>query len=134
MDETIDTGTEVIIVNTLSSRVHGNKRVADNEVEERAAIDLTKDETKAVSCCIAQHDELVARYGFIQVKSVRRGAITGKLLVPNAWNQMRTEWDKEVNMHLPESFLTMFLSDIITPYTSFASSSKGRVFDLACST
>lgn len=27
----------------------------------------------------------------------------------------------------------MFLSDRTTPYTSFASSSKGRVFDLACS-
>lgn len=47
---------------------------------------------------------------------------------------MRIGWDKQVNAYLPESFLTMFLSDRTTPYTSFVSSSKGRVFDLACST
>lgn len=53
-------------------------------------------------------------------------AIVGELLVSNrGFNQLRQRLNY-TDAHLPESFLTMLRRDKMTPYTSFASSSKGK--------
>lgn len=69
--KTVDASTEVLIVYTPFSRIHSHQRISHDVFKEWTYVDLAKDETERISCWISEHDEFIARLGFVDVQLIR---------------------------------------------------------------
>ena len=129
-------------------RVHGNKGIPNDVLQERAGVDGAHNEAQRLGIGVAQHDEAVARDRFEKMQLVCRRAVADKRLIPSAMSTTNNtsvtherQWIGLDNLekqtkgrqmggggrtYLPDRRLTILRSDKMTPYTSLASSSKGR--------
>src|ERR1700729_292483 len=83
-NKSVDTGTKILVVDALFSRVHGSQRISNNVFEEGADVDLAKDEAKGITIRITKHNKFVARCRFIHMEFVRRCAVVDKLLISDS--------------------------------------------------
>lgn len=70
----------------------------------------------------------------MKMQLVCRRAIARKRLISAGMrcSAARMKNTKKLHTHLPDSFLTIFLNERTTPYTSFASSSNGSPVGCCC--
>ncbi len=62
-------------------RVHVRKRVANDILEERTSVNLSKYKPKRVRTRVTEHDKFETRHRFVQMQLVRRGAVIDKMVV-----------------------------------------------------
>jgi hypothetical protein len=126
----INTGTKIFVIDPSFSGVHGNQRISNNVFKERTDVNLAKDEAERITVRITKHNKLVARCCFIHMKFVRRCTIVNKLFISVSLVKRCKKWnDMKCGTYFPDSFRIIFRRDRTTPYTSFASSSKGNPVD-----
>jgi hypothetical protein len=63
-------------------RIHGNKRIPNDVLQERAGVDGAHNEAQRFGIGVTQHDEAIARHRFEEVQLVCRRTVADKRLVP----------------------------------------------------
>jgi hypothetical protein len=91
---------------------------------KRPNIYLSQHKPQGIRFWIAKHHELVSSRGLEKMQLISIRSVVDKLVVSDneIFNTNRSSRERP---HRPESFLIMLRNESTTPYTSFASSSKG---------
>ena len=76
--EAVNARPEVLIIYTSLTRVHGNKGVPNDVLQERTGVDGAHNEAQRLGIGVAQHDEAVARDRFEKMQFVCRRAVADK--------------------------------------------------------
>jgi hypothetical protein len=76
--EAVDARPEVLVIYTPLTRVHRNKRVPNDVLQERTGVDGAHNEAQRLGIGVAQHDKSIARDRFEKMQLVRRRAVADK--------------------------------------------------------
>lgn len=120
--------THLIIVHPFCTAVHLYDRIADDIVDKRSRVELSKDEAERVGRGVGEEDKAVACRRLEEVEFVCASAVRREQLVAEASaDPLRLRSVRpEGPTHRPDNFLTIFFRLNTTPYTNFASSSNGN--------
>lgn len=109
-------------------RIHLDQGISHHILDKGANVYLSQHEPQRIRFGITKHHELVSRRSLEEMELVCVRSVIDKLVVSSWGNSSIVKcgrWEREKCTHRPESFLIMLRNESTTPYTSFASSSKG---------